>query len=337
MGGRIVTVEAGTRLSRFRTRFFSGKEVGILAAFLAIFLFFSVMSPYFFNLDNLINVLRQISLLGIIAMGMCLVIVCGEIDLSVGSIYGASAILTAVMMMSGLPIWLAILVGLLAGTVFGLVNGVLVTYVRIPALIVTLGTMNAVRGIALIISGGSVVNISPRTVSDPGLPAFLFLGQGKVAGLPVMCLFFVAAAIAAYFLYNKTLLGFRMKAVGGSARAARASGISSNIVKTAAFAILGFLSALAGLLNIAFLGSVQGTTGQGMELNAIAAVIIGGTSLAGGQGTIIGTVIGVLIMGVLNNGIILLGISPFWQMTIVGAVIILAVALDIWTRKSGRS
>jgi ribose/xylose/arabinose/galactoside ABC-type transport system permease subunit len=317
--------------------FSSKKELGILVAFLAIFLFFSLLSPYFFNVENLINVLRQVSLLGIIAMGMCLVIVCGEIDLSVGSIYGASAILTAVMMMNGLPIWLAFVLGLGAGTLFGLINGVLITYARIPALIVTLGTMNAVRGISLIISGGRVVNISPRTVTDESLPAFLFLGQGKFLGLPVMCLFFIATALAAYFLYNKTLLGFRMKAVGGSARAARASGINSSIVKTAAFGILGFLAALAGLLNIAFLGSVQGTTGQGMELNAIAAVIIGGTSLAGGQGTMIGTVIGVLIMGVLNNGIILLGISPFWQMTIVGAVIILAVALDIWTRKSGRS
>lgn len=332
-----MSAEAETNVSRRRGTFSSAKEIGIFIAFVVIFLFFSVMSPYFFNLENLINILRQVSLLGIIAMGMCLVIVCGEIDLSVGSIYGASAILTAVMMMNGFPIWLAFVLGIAVGTLFGLINGVLITYTKIPALIVTLGMMNVVRGISLIISSGRVVNISPRTVDDPNLSVFLFLGQGKIAGIPVMCLFFIATAIGAYFLYNRTLLGFRMKAVGGSARAARASGINSNVVKTAAFAIVGFLSALAGLLNIAFLGSVQGTTGQGMELNAIAAVIIGGTSLAGGQGTIIGTVIGVLIMGVLNNGIILLGISPFWQMTIVGAVIILAVALDIWTRKSGRS
>ncbi len=332
-----MTNAAETSITRLGTGFSSKKELGIFVAFLAIFIFFSFMSPYFFNLENLINVLRQISLLGIIAMGMCLVIVSGEIDLSVGSIYGASAILTAVMMMQGVPIPLAVFLGLASGAVFGLINGVLVTYVRIPALIVTLGMMNVVRGFALIVSGGRVVNLSPRTVADPGLPAFLFLGQGKIASVPVMVLFFIVTALVAYFIYNKTLLGFRMKAVGGSARAARATGIDSNIVKTAAFVIVGLLSALAGLLNIAFLGSVQGTTGQGMELNAIAAVIIGGTSLAGGQGTMIGTVIGVLIMGVLNNGIILLGISPFWQMTIIGAVIILAVAIDIWTRKTGRS
>jgi ribose/xylose/arabinose/galactoside ABC-type transport system permease subunit len=189
------------------------------------------------------------------------------------------------------------------------------------------------RGLALIFSGGRVVNLSPRTVSDPALPSFLFMGQGKVLSIPVMCIVFIAVAILVYLVFGRTILGFRMRAVGGSKNAARASGIDERIVKIVAFSVLGLLSGLAGLLNISFLGNVQGTTGQGMEMNAIAAVIIGGTSLSGGVGTIIGTVIGVLIMGVLNNGIILLGVSPFWQMTIIGAVIIVAVALDIWTRK----
>jgi ribose/xylose/arabinose/galactoside ABC-type transport system permease subunit len=313
------------------------KETGIFLAMLAIFTFFSILSPYFFKLENLINVLRQVSLLGIIAMGMSLVIVCAEIDLSVGSLYGASAILTGVMLVNGIPLWLAIVLGLATGTLFGLLNGFLITYGRIPALIVTLGMMNIARGLALIVSNGRVVNLSPRTVSDPHLDFFLFLGQGKVLTLPVMCIFFIAASLAVYLLFGKTILGFRMKAVGGSRNAARASGINERLIKIAAFGILGFLSALAGLLNISFLGNVQGTTGQGMELNAIAAVIIGGTSLSGGEGTIIGTLIGVLIMGILNNGIILLGVSPFLQMTIIGIVIIVAVALDIWTRKGSRN
>ena len=326
----------GIRLRRLGAGIGATKEVGIFIALLAIFLFFSFMSPFFFGLENLINVMRQVSLLGIIAMGMCLVIICGEIDLSVGSIYGASGILTGVMLVHGLPIWLAVGLGLATGTLCGLINGLLITYARIPALIVTLGMMNVVRGLALIASNGRVVNISPRTVADPHLDAFLFLGRGKLGDVPVMCLFFIVTAIIAYAVYGRTLLGFRMKAVGGSPRAAKASGINENLVKIAAFGILGLLSAVAGLLNISFLGNVQGTTGQGMELNAIAAVIIGGTSLAGGQGTMIGTVIGVLIMGILNNGIILLGVSPFWQMTIIGTVIIVAVAIDIWTRKGGK-
>lgn len=310
------------------------REAGVAVALLLLIGLFSMLSDYFFNLDNFINILRQISLLGIIAMGMTLVIVCGEIDLSVGSIYGASAMLTGVMMINGVPVFVSMLLGCLCGIVFGVLNGVFVTYLRIPAMIVTLGMMNVARGLALIVSGGRVVNLSPRTVKDPHLSTFIFLGQGKVFDIPVMCLVFVAAAFVAYLVYNHTLLGFRMKAVGGSKAAAKASGIDEKLIKICAFAIVGFLAAVAGQLNIAFLGNVQGTTGQGMELNAIAAVIIGGTSLSGGEGTIVGTIIGVLIMGVLNNGIVLLGVSPFWQMTIIGVVIILAVAVDMWTRKA---
>ncbi len=313
------------------------KEAGITLALLALFVLFSILSPYFFNLENLINVLRQVSLLGIIAMGMSLVIVCGEIDLSVGSVYGASAIVAGVMLVNGTPVWLAVILGLAVALVFGIINGLLVTYARIPAMIATLGMMNMARGLALIFSGGRVVNLSPRTVSDPSLPAFLFMGQGKIFDIPVMSIVFILVAILVYLLFSRTILGFRMRAVGGSKNAARASGIDERVIKIVAFSIVGLLSGLAGLLNISFLGNVQGTTGQGMEMNAIAAVIIGGTSLSGGVGTIIGTVIGVLIMGVLNNGIILLGVSPFWQMTIIGAVIIVAVALDIWTRKGKHS
>ncbi len=313
-------------------KLFKFREFGVIIALALMFALFSVLSPYFFNANNLINVLRQVSLLGIIAMGMTMVIVCGEIDLSVGSVYGAAAILCGVLLTNGAPLWVGVLVGLLAGSAFGFLNGFLVTYGRIPAMIVTLGMMNIARGFTLIVSGGRVVNLSARTVHNANLDAFFFVGQGKILSIPVMSIIFLTVAALAYGLYGKTLLGFRMKAVGGSAVAARASGINDKVVKIAAFTILGLLSALAGLLNIAFLGNVQGTTGQGMEMNAIAAVIIGGTTLKGGEGTIIGTLIGVLIMGVLNNGIILLGISPFWQMTIIGVVIIAAVAIDMWTR-----
>ncbi len=322
-----------TALAGLRRRVGSVKEVGIGLAMLSLVVLFSILSPYFFDLDNLINILRQVSLLGIIALGMTLVIVCGEIDLSVGSIYGASAIFTGVLLASKVPLPLSIGLGLASGAGFGFLNGVLITYARIPALIVTLGMMNAARGLALIVSQGHVVNLSARTVTPGALSLLQYLGQGKILDIPVMSVVFVVLALLVYLLYSRTILGFRMRAVGGSKNAARASGINEKHIKVVAFVLLGLLSAVAGLLNISFLGNVQGTTGQGMELNSIAAVIIGGTSLAGGQGTVIGTIIGVLIMGVLNNGIILLGISPFWQMTIIGVVIVVAVALDIWTRR----
>jgi ribose/xylose/arabinose/galactoside ABC-type transport system permease subunit len=268
------------------------RETGVCIALVIIFIFFTILSPYFFNLNNLVNILRQVSLLGIIAMGMTMVIVCGEIDLSVGSVYGASAILCGVMLTNGMSLWIALVISLLCGALFGLLNGFLVTYGRIPAMIVTLGMMNIARGFALIVSNGRVVNLSARTVADPHLDAFLFMGQGKIGIIPVMSVFFLGITLLAFVIFSRTLLGFRMKAVGGSSTAARASGINDRIVKIAAFTIVGIFSALAGLLNIAFLGNVQGTTGQGMEMNSIAAVIIGGTTLKGGEGTVVGTLIG---------------------------------------------
>ena len=177
-----------------------------------------------------------------------------------------------------------------------------------------------------------MIALSKRTVDASGLDRFLFLGQGKILGIPVLSIVFLLTVAVAFLVYGRTLLGFRMRAVGGSARAALAAGIDAKVIKIAAFAITAFFCAVGGLLNLAFLANVQGTTGTGLELDVIAAVIIGGTSLKGGEGTILGTLIGVLIMGTLKNGIILMGVSPFWQMLIVGVVIIAAVAIDMWTK-----
>ena len=311
---------------------FQVREFGIFLALVLLFVFFSFATPHFFNVGNLLNIIRQVSLIGILAMGMTMVIVTGEIDLSVGAIYGAAAIVGGFAMTRGLPVWLAVVAALLTGLVFGLLNGVLATYARIPALIVTLGMMNVARGFALVLSGARVIALSKRTVDASGLDWFLFLGQGKILGIPVLSIVFLLTVAVAFLVYGRTLLGFRMRAVGGSAQAALAAGINANGVKIAAFAITAFFCAVGGLLNLSFLANVQGTTGTGLELDVIAAVIIGGTSLKGGEGTILGTLIGVLIMGTLKNGIILMGVSPFWQMLIVGVVIIAAVAIDMWTK-----
>ena len=311
---------------------FQVRELGIFLALVLLFVFFSFATPHFFNIRNLLNIIRQVSLIGILAMGMTMVIVTGEIDLSVGAIYGASAIVGGFAMTRGLPVWLAVVAALLTGLVFGLLNGVLATYGRIPALIVTLGMMNVARGFALVLSGARVIALSKRTVDASGLDWFLFLGQGKILGIPVLSIVFLLTVAVAFLVYGRTLLGFRMRAVGGSVQAALAAGINANGVKIAAFAITAFFCAVGGLLNLSFLANVQGTTGTGLELDVIAAVIIGGTSLKGGEGSILGTLIGVLIMGTLKNGIILMGVSPFWQMLIVGVVIIAAVAIDMWTK-----
>lgn len=313
----------------------STREIGVLIALVLLFVLFAVTSTHFLRIENLLNVIRQISLFGIIALGMTFVIVAGEIDLSVAGIYAFSAIIAGLMMTAGVPIPIAVIVSLIAGTLIGFINGLLVTLVGIPSLIATLGVVNIARGGALILSGNRPISINYRTVKDGFLDGFLFAGQGKLAGvIPMIVIFFILLIIIFYFVFNKTAYGYHIRAVGGNRFAAIASGISEKKVKIVAFSITGFLCSIAGLLSLSFMASVQSTVGRGIELEVIAAVIIGGTSMAGGEGTIIGSIIGVLIMGVLKNGLVLLGISPFWSLLSVGVVIIVASSIDILSKKS---
>jgi len=305
------------------------REFGVLIALILLIIVFSLTADSFTKPENFLNILRQISLLGIMSMGMTMVLVSGEIDLSVGSIYAFSAIISGLLMTNGVSIWVSIIIGLIGGISIGILNGVLVTYAKIPALIVTLGMSSVARGIALIISKAQIIPIKEYTVSDPTLNAFIFMGQGRIFGeIPMMIFFLLGITVISYIVFGKSMLGFRMRAVGGNPDAATASGINVKYIKIIAFGICGFTAALAGILNVAFLSNVQGTVGRGVELDVIAAVIVGGTALSGGKGTIIGTLIGVLILGVLRNGIIMLDVSPFYQVLIVGIVIIVAVGID---------
>jgi len=320
--------------TNFFKRIFAIREIGVFIGLVVLFIIFSLSSPFFFTLDNLLNILRQVSILGILSIGMTMVIVSGEFDLSVGATYGMSAMVAGMLMTHGFPILVSILIALIAGMLVGLVNGVVVTYLRVPSLIVTLGMLNIARGLALIFTGGFVIALNAEKVNDPFFSTLSFLAKGKVFGIiPNMSFFFIAVAIVGYLIYSKTILGFRMRAVGGNPNAAMVSGVNVAFIKIMAFVIVGFLAAFGGIINLAFLQNVQGTMGTGLELDVIAATIIGGTSLKGGEGTISGTIIGVLIMGVLRNGLVLLGVTPFLQMVMIGVVIITAVAIDMWTRK----
>ncbi|MEI6385430.1 MAG: ABC transporter permease [Spirochaetota bacterium] len=313
---------------------FKAKEIGIFAGLVILVIFFSLSTSVFLSVDNLMNVVRQVSILGILAVGMTMVIVSGEIDLSVGSVYGMSVVAMSVLMTHGVPIWTSILAALALGATAGVVNGLLVTRLRVPALIVTLGMLNMARGVAMIINGGMVVPLIPRLIKDPALDAFIFIGRGRIMDVvPTMSIAFLLVLILGFIIYQKNILGYRMRAVGGNPEAARVSGISVTMVKIAAFAIMGFLAAFGGIINSGFLGNVQSTAGQGLELDVIAATILGGASLNGGEGTIVGTLIGVLLLGVLRNGLVLMGVSPFVQMVLIGAVLIGAVALDMRSRK----
>jgi ribose transport system permease protein len=316
-------------------RFFSARETGVFIALLLMCIFLSFTSPNFLNVKNLLNVGRQVSLLGIMAVGMTFVLICREVDLSVGSIYALVGLSVGILLTMEINLWLALLLGLALGALVGFINGWLSTYGQLPSFITTLGMLSAVRGVALLITNGEPVTINesfgiPKNVVEQ----FYFLGQGQLFGvIPMQLVFFLIVLALSYILLAKTVFGFEVYAVGGNEKAARVSGIIPQRIKILSFMLMGVLAGLSGILALAFLPSGQaGRTGLGLELDVIAATIIGGASLAGGEGTMLGTLIGVLIMGVLRNGLVLLGISPFWQTTIIGLVIILAVGVDKWTR-----
>jgi len=316
-------------------KLFLARETGVLVALIIMAVFLSFASPAFLSVRNLLNVGRQVSLLGIMSVGMTFVLVSREVDLSVGSIYALAGLITGMLLVMGFGLVPALMMGLLIGALVGFVNGWLSTYGSLPSFITTLGMMSVARGAALVITDGQPVTINEAEGGAPAtLAQFYYLGQGRLFDLvPMQLLFFIVVAIIGWIVLSKTVFGFKIYAVGGSDKAARVSGIKVFNTKIWAFVIMGFLSALAGILSLAFLPSGQaGRTGIGLELDVIAATIVGGASLAGGEGTIPGTILGVLIIGVLRNGLILMGISAFWQEVMIGAVIILAVGIDKWTR-----
>lgn len=314
----------------------SARETGVFLALIVLCVVLALSNPNFLTVRNLLNVGRQVSLLGIMAIGMTFVLITREVDLSVGSIYAVAGLATGMFIVAGWPLLPALLIGTAAGAFIGFVNGWLSTFGRLPSFISTLGMLSVARGAALLMTNGQPVTVNEAQ----GAPAavvkgFYFLGQGHFLGIPMQLVFFAISAVLAWLLLSHSTFGFRIYAVGGSDKAARLSGIQVFGTKIWAFVIMGVLSAVAGILSLAFLPSGQaGRTGVGLELDVIAAAIVGGASLSGGEGTILGTVLGVLIIGVLRNGLVLLGISPFWQTTIIGAVIILAVGIDKWTRRS---
>jgi len=312
----------------------AARETGVLLALLVICVFLTFGTNSFLTVRNLLNVGRQISLLGMMAIGMTFVLVCREVDLSVGSTYAISGLVTGMLIIRGSTLVPALSAGLALGTAIGTINGLLSTYGKLPSFIATLGMLSVVRGTALLITDGQPVTVDTTQGGRPEVVnQFYELGQGQLFGLiPMLLVCFLIVAAIAGFVLAKTTFGFRVYAVGGSEKAARLSGIQVSQTKILTFGLMGLLSGFAGILSLAFLPSGQaGRTGVGLELDVIAAAIVGGASLSGGEGTILGTIFGTLIIGILRNGLVLLSISPFWQTTVIGLVIISAVGLDKWT------
>ncbi|MGE0103681.1 MAG: ABC transporter permease [Blastocatellales bacterium] len=303
--------------------------ISLIALCLAIPLgeyFILGQDPKFITAGNLAAIARQTAVITIMAMGMTMVMVSGGIDLSVGSIVGLAGVVGAMSMTAGMPVVVGILIFILVGAACGLLNGTAVTTLKIPPFIVTLGAMGIYRGLALYISEGNAVVGLPREAG--------YLAEKTVFNLFPLPLFIVMAiAVCAHFVLSSTRLGRYCYAMGSNIEAARFAGIRVSLYQVIYYAILGALSGLAGAIETSRTVTGQPNAGEGYELNVIAAVVIGGGSLSGGQGTVLGTIIGSLIMGVLANGGNLLQISPFIQKIVIGAVIVLAVTFDEFQRR----
>jgi ribose transport system permease protein len=299
---------------------------GILPILLLICILFALLSPNFLTAGNAVNILRQASINIVLATGMTFVILTGGIDLSVGSVLAVSAVVAVLVSLVPVLGWFAVPAALLTGLLLGLINGAFITFLDVPPFIVTLGTLTALRGAAFLVANGTtVIN---REIN------FAWIGNSYIGPLPWLVIVALLVVAVSWFVLRQTVLGVQIYAVGGNERAARLTGIKVNHVLLFVYGVSGLLSGLAGIMSASRLYSATGMLGQGYELDAIAAVILGGTSFTGGIGTIIGTLFGALIIAVLNNGLTLLNMSYFWQLVVKGSVIIIAVIIDRLRKRS---
>ena len=297
-------------------------NVGILSVLVLLCVIVSIATSKFLKPNNLISVLRQISINAYIALGMTLIIILGHIDLSVGAIVAMSGTLTVGFIVTqGLPIPVAILLGILLGMAAGMISGMIVTYFRVPAFIITMAMMNVCSGVAYVYSGGQATRINDDFFSAIGT-GYLF----NTIPLPVVYMIILIIVIS--FLLGKTKFGTYIYAIGGNREAARLSGVPIKKVEIAVFTISGVLSAFAGLVLCSRMYSGQPSVGNGYELDAIAACVLGGTSMSGGKGRISGTIFGAMVIGVISNGLNLIGVSSYWQLIVKGLIIACAVLLD---------
>jgi ribose transport system permease protein len=293
----------------------------IFVALILLCVILSILSDRFLTLTNFMNIIVQSTTTGLVTVGMTYVILTGGIDLSVGSVLAIASAIGASVIKTGSPIWLGILAMLLVGTLFGLFQGLLISKLKMPAFIVTLGGMTIARGLTMVfLQGKTIAGLSSR---------FQFIGNGFIAGaVPVPVILMIVVFLVAFYVLRFTSFGRGLYAIGGNREAAKLSGLNTDRIETTAFAFCGFAAGLGGVVLTARLGTAIPTAGNGLELDAIGAVVIGGASLAGGRGTIFGTLIGVLILGVLNNGLNLLNVDPFFKGVVQGAVILTAVFID---------
>jgi len=310
--------------SNYISRLLKGKQIpvesGIFLALIILVIVFSVLSPYFFTTANISNILVQSAITIVIASGATLVIASGGIDLSVGSVLCLSGILMAMGIKAELPVWLSIIIGLAGGVLIGIINGILIGIVKITPLIATLASLSVVRAIAYIITDARPIY---------GLPmSFRVFGTGYVLGIPYAFILAVIVALCIQLIIKRTRVGRYTLAIGGNEEAARLSGVSIWKTKIALYALAGLCASVGALILTARLNAAEALAGVGLEMEAIAAAVIGGASLAGGVASIPGTIIGAILMATLKNGLTLLSVQPYFQQLTIGIVIVVAVFLD---------
>lgn len=296
------------------------KKYNLIIMLALLITVFGIINPVFLKISNLLNILSQNSIIGIVSMGMTLVIIIGGIDLSVGSIVAFTGLLFAITISTGTPIFIATIISIIVGSGFGLINGFLITKGHIPAFIATLGLMSAVRGGALLLSGSKSVSISDSSFNS--------IVNYSVLGIAVSSFVFIVITIVLWLFINKTFWGKYIYAIGGNEKAAMLNGINVSKFTLLAYMIGGLMCGFASVLLVGSLNSAQPQAGLLYELTAIAAVVIGGASLSGGKGSIIGTFIGVMILGVIQNGLSILNVPSYYQYILIGLIIIIAVLVD---------
>ncbi|GAK52385.1 transporter [Candidatus Moduliflexus flocculans] len=296
------------------------REAAIFIALILISLFIALMAPQFRTTKNIYLVSRQISFVAIVALGELFVILTSGIDLSVGSTVGLTGMITGLALAAGIPPIIALPIGVLAGVLIGIFNGAVIAYVGITPFIVTLGALSMGRGLSLVLTKGNPIIEMPSS--------FFFLAQSDIFGIPMPVIIAIIIAAIVHVILTYTAFGRRIYAIGGNEQATALSGVDVKKIKLMIYAICGLMAGIVGVLLVARFNSAQPATGKGWELDAIASTVIGGTSLSGGVGTVLGVLIGATIMGVIRNGLVLMQVSAYWQDFIIGGIIVLAAVVD---------
>jgi ribose transport system permease protein len=302
-------------------------DAGLMMFLLLSLLFFSVASPHFLSFDNFMNILISVAMIGTVAAGMTMVIVGGGLDLSVASTMALVGSVEAVLVVQGgQPWWVGVGAGLVVGVLVGVMNSVVISYLRVNSIITTLATMQIVRGAAYIYTGGNSIYVSDQALE--------WFGSGRVVGAPVPAILMMLSFVGVWLVMKYTVFGRYVYAIGGNKVASRLAGINVNRYVNAVFIISGLMAGLAGIMLVGLTGLSVPSAATAYELDVITAVLLGGTSLAGGEGSVWGTLVGVLIIGIINNGMTLLNVPPYWQIAAKGVLLLVAVAIDVMRKRA---